>query len=178
MPASDRLKDTNITTKVFSVVGKKRNVGAELFVQGNAPSDTSLTGGVTCIDARLQNTGLASTNDQLVVGVPRVQGDLAPDSPGIRAWFRAYGCSSLRNRPRGDEHKQHLRAGLRNLQSQDVLFGQLLEHHDTFRFQVVNLTNQTYYASVADGNIVGSPGANTAYLGMPLVFMASLDLDY
>lgn len=60
------------------------------------------------------------------------------------------------------------------LRYSNALFG----HRETFRFQVVNLTNKYYYASVADGNIVGSPGANTAYLGVPRTFMASLELDY
>ncbi|RQM44616.1 hypothetical protein EHZ19_28060 [Paraburkholderia bannensis] len=54
----------------------------------------------------------------------------------------------------------------------------ILSHASTFRFQVTNVTDKTYYASVADGNIVGSPGANTAYLGTPRIFMASLELDY
>jgi hypothetical protein len=34
-----------------------------------------------------------------------------------------------------------------------------------------------YYASIADGNIVGSPGANTAYSGAPRTAMASFEFD-
>jgi len=33
-----------------------------------------------------------------------------------------------------------------------------------------------YYSSIADGNIVGSPGANTAYLGTPRTYMFSLQM--
>ena len=51
-------------------------------------------------------------------------------------------------------------------------------HHITARFDVVNVTNVRYYVSIADGNIVGSPGANTAYLGTPRTFMASLEFDF
>ncbi len=51
-------------------------------------------------------------------------------------------------------------------------------HHATFRFQVINVANTQYYVSVADGTIVGSPGANTAYLGTPRTFEASLELDF
>ncbi|WP_454805935.1 TonB-dependent receptor [Paraburkholderia fungorum] len=173
------LANTNATTNVFSVVGKQRNVGAELFVQGNATSDLSLFGGITYIDARLQNTGLASTNDQLVVGVPRVKGDLAADyHPAFAHGFALTGAVHLETDRAATNTNSTFAPGYATfdlgMRYADSFWG----HHDTFRFQVINLTNKAYYASVADGNIVGSPGANTAYLGIPRVFMASLELDY
>src|SRR5258706_4973171 len=48
----------------------------------------------------------------------------------------------------------------------------------TARFQVLNVGNTSYYSSIADGNIVGSPGANTAYLGTPRTYLASLQMDF
>jgi iron complex outermembrane receptor protein len=51
-------------------------------------------------------------------------------------------------------------------------------HFMTARVQVINVSDTSYYVSVADGNIVGSPGANTAYLGTPRTFLASLEFDY
>ncbi len=173
------LAETNATTNVFSVVGKQRNVGAELFVQGNVMPDLSLFGGVTYIDAQLQNTGLASTNDKLVVGVPKLKGDLAADyHPGFAHGFALTGAVHVETRRAATNTNNTFAPGYATfdlgMRYSDSFFG----HHDTFRFQVINLTNKAYYASVADGNIVGSPGANTAYLGMPRVFMASLELDY
>ena len=47
----------------------------------------------------------------------------------------------------------------------------------TARFQVLNVGNVFYYSSIADGNIVGSPGANTAYLGTPRTYMVSLQMN-
>jgi iron complex outermembrane receptor protein len=44
------------------------------------------------------------------------------------------------------------------------------------RFQVLNVGNVFYYSSIADGNIVGSPGANTAYLGTPRTYLVSLQM--
>ena len=37
----------------------------------------------------------------------------------------------------------------------------LYGHHLTSRLQVVNVSDTHYYTSIADGAIVGSPGANT-----------------
>ena len=51
-------------------------------------------------------------------------------------------------------------------------------HHATARFQVINVTGERYYVSIADGNIVGSPGANTAYLGTPRTYEATLEFDF
>lgn len=55
-----------------------------------------------------------------------------------------------------------------------------MKHRVTTRFQVLNVTNTQYYVAIADGNIVGSPGANTntAYLGAPRTYMASVQVDF
>ena len=45
------------------------------------------------------------------------------------------------------------------------------------RLGAINVTDTHYYSSIADGNIVGSPGANTAYLGAPRTVLASLEFD-
>ena len=50
--------------------------------------------------------------------------------------------------------------------------------HATARLQVLNLGNTQYYSSIADGNIVGSAGANTGYCGTPLTVMGQLEFDY
>jgi len=61
------------------VIGTQRNNGAECFVQGNIMPELTVFGGVTWIDARLLDTGVAATNGKLVVGVPTVKSDVAVD---------------------------------------------------------------------------------------------------
>ena len=73
------LAETDAVTNIFAVVGTQRNNGAELFLQGDISPDLSVFGGVTWIDARLLDTGVAATNDGLVVGVPVVKSDVALD---------------------------------------------------------------------------------------------------
>lgn len=170
---------TNAATNVFSVIGTQRNIGAELFVQGEVTNDLSLFGGVTYIDAILHNTGNPATNGEMVVGVPRFKGDLAADyHPAFANGFAFTGAVHFESERAAINTNKSFAPGYvtfdLGLRYSNALFG----HRETFRFQVVNLTNKYYYASVADGNIVGSPGANTAYLGVPRTFMASLELDY
>src|SRR5205814_4405722 len=73
------LAATDAVSNIFHVVGTQRNNGAELFAQGNISPDLSVFGGVSYIDARLLNTGLAATNGKLVVGVPLAKSDFALD---------------------------------------------------------------------------------------------------
>lgn len=170
---------TNATTNVFSVVGKQRNLGAEVFVQGDVTRDLSLFGGLTYIDARLQNTGLASTNDKFVVGVPRLKADLAADyHPAFAYGFALTGAVHVETERAATDTNNSYAAGYATFDLGMRYTNTFWGHHDTLRFQVTNLTNKAYYVSVADGNIVGSPGANTAYLGMPRIFMASLEVAY
>jgi iron complex outermembrane recepter protein len=44
------------------------------------------------------------------------------------------------------------------------------------RLQVQNISDVRYFSSIADGNIVGSAGANTAYSGDPRIVRLSLEL--
>jgi iron complex outermembrane receptor protein len=174
------LAGTDAVTNVFSVLGTQRNAGVELFVQGDATPSLSLFGGVTYIDTRLQDTGRASTNDKLVVGVPKFKGDLAADyHPAFAQGLAFTGAVHFESERAATNTNNSFAPSYATfdlgLRYSDRFWGR---HHDTLRLQVINLTNKQYYSSIADGNIVGSPGANTAYLGVPRTFMASLELDY
>jgi iron complex outermembrane receptor protein len=170
---------TNATTNVFAVGGDQRNYGVELFAQGAASRDLSVLGGVTYIDARLQNSGVVATDNKLIVGVPHYKADMLFDyHPDL---FHGGALTA-------GVHYEDSRAATNTNNSYASPFATLdlgarystpvAGHHATFRFQVVNVTDTQYYVSVADGNIVGSPGANTAYLGTPRTYQASLELDF
>jgi iron complex outermembrane recepter protein len=171
---------TNVApTNVFEVVGEQRNNGVELFVQGEVSPELSLFGGVTYIDARLLGSDNPLTDGRRIVGVPNVKSDFVFD------WhprFARGGALTLTVNYEGDRAATDtnnsfapsyvtLDPGARYTFDYDG-------HHVTARFDVVNVTNVRYYVSIADGNIVGSPGANTAYLGTPRTFMASLEFDF
>lgn len=174
-PYASTPQDTN----VFAVVGSQRNYGIELFGQGALTPDISLLGGVTFIDARLQNSGVAATNNKLIVGVPKYKVDEFVDYHPY--FFRGGALTAA-------VHYEDARAATNTNLSYANAFvsvdlgarysADLGTHHATVRFQVLNVNDARYYVSVADGNIVGSPGANTAYLGAPRTYHASLELDF
>jgi iron complex outermembrane receptor protein len=174
-PSAQTLADN-----VFQVVGTQRNWGSELFVQGDVTHEFSVYGGVTYIDARLEGTGNAATNNKLVVGVPQFKEDvvldLHPDlTPGL-GFTAAVHSESARaaTDTNNSSAPGYATVDLGVRYSTAVM----TEHHAVFRFQVINVSDTRYYSSIADGNIVGSPGANTAYSGAPRTFEASIEADY
>jgi len=175
--ASNVVSPTNPASQTFEVVGTQRNNGAELFLQGQVYEDLSVFGGVSYIDARLVNTGVAATNGRLVVGVPLFKTDVALDyHPAAWQGFALTGgvhaegeraATNLNNSYAPPYATFDL--GVRATRTVD-------KHIVTMRFQVLNVGNVFYYSSIADGNIVGSPGANTAYLGTPRTYMVGLQM--
>lgn len=172
------LATTDAVSNLFAVVGTQRNWGGELFGQGAISPALSLFGGVTYIDARLIHSGVVSTNDKRVVGVPAWKSDLSAD---LHPAF-AHGVALT-----GTLHYESDRAATNTNNSfapsyATVDLGLRYNagwggHHETLRLNVINVGDKRYYASIADGNIVGSPGANTAYSGTPRTLLASIEFD-
>jgi iron complex outermembrane receptor protein len=171
------LAATDPVSNIFEVVGTQRNDGAEFFLQGDIIPELSVFGGISYIDARLLDTGVATTDGRLVVGVPLFKTDVAFDyhpaflqGLALTAGVHAEGERAATNTNNSFAPSYAtFDAGVRFTKTID-------KHIITARFQVLNIGNVFYYSSIADGNIVGSPGANTAYLGTPRTYMLSLQM--
>jgi iron complex outermembrane recepter protein len=168
---------TDPVSNIFQVVGMQRNNGAELFLQGAIYQDLSVFGGVSYIDARLDNTGLATTNGRLVVGVPLFKTDVALDyHPAVWHGFALTGGVHAEGERAATNLNNSFAPSYATFDA-GVRYSTTVDKHIiTARFQVLNIGNVFYYSSIVDGNIVGSPGANTAYLGTPRTFMLSLQM--
>lgn len=172
------LAATNADTNVFAVVGAQRNVGVELFAQGNVTSAVSVLGGVTYVDAKLMNTGGTATNDKMVVGVPRIKTDLSIDyHPDFAPEFALTGTAHAESKRAATNTNNTFAPSYATFDVGARYSTRIAAHFVTLRFQVINTSDKHYYSAVADGNIVGSPGANTAYFGTPRTYLASLEID-
>jgi iron complex outermembrane receptor protein len=166
-------------TDIFQVEGTQRNYGIELFAQGSVTPELSVLGGVTWIDARLLGTNNVTTNDKLVVGVPHYKSDMLADYHPVFFQGGALTAALHYESARAATNTNNSFADSFVTFDLGARYSTTFEtHHATFRLQVINVSNTRYYVSVADGAIVGSPGANTAYLGAPRTFEASLELDF
>jgi iron complex outermembrane recepter protein len=175
--ASNVVSPTNSALQTFEVVGTQRNNGAELFVQGAIYQDLSVFGGVSYIDARLENTGLATTDGRLVVGVPLFKADMLFDyHPAAWLGFALTGGVHAEGERAATNLNNSFAPSYATFDVGTRVSRTVDTHIVTVRFQVLNVGNVFYYSSIADGNIVGSPGANTAYLGTPRTYMLSLQM--
>ncbi len=167
-----------LTDNIFQVIGNQRDQGFEFFAQGNLLPALSVIGGATYIDARLLDSGNPATAGGMIVGVPRWKSDVTLD------WHPAFlhGVALT-----GSAHYESARAATDTNNSFAPQYAtldvgvryatRLLRHAVIARLGAINVTDTRYYSSIADGNIVGSPGANTAYLGAPRTVLASLEFD-
>ena len=171
--------NTTPDSDTFQVIGTQRNYGVELFAQGAVTPELSVLGGATFIDARLQNSGIATTDNKLIVGVPKYKVDTLIDyHPGFLHGAAFTFATHYEDARAATDTNNSYAAAFVTFDLGARYSMPVQTHHATFRFQVVNVADARYYVSVADGNIVGSPGANTAYLGTPRTYQASLELDF
>jgi iron complex outermembrane recepter protein len=164
---------------LFEVVGTQRNYGVEFFAQGEVTPEISVLGGVTYIDARLLGTHSATTDGKLVVGVPEAKGDIAVDyHPAFANGFAMTGAVHFESERAATNTNNSFAPAYATLDLGARYSTTYFHHAATARFEVINVTDTHYYSSIADGNIVGSPGANTAYFGTPRTFLANLEVDF
>jgi len=175
--ASTVASPTNSNVGTFEVLGTQRNNGAELFLQGEVYQDLSVFGGISYIDARLLDTGSALTDGRLVVGVPLFKTDMALDyHPASWMGFALTGGVHAEGQRATSNINNNFAPSYATFDA-GVRFSKTIDKHIiTTRFQVLNIGNTFYYSSIADGTIVGSPGANTAYLGTPRTYLLSLQM--
>jgi iron complex outermembrane receptor protein len=173
------LAQTVAATNSFQVIGTQRNWGAELYGQGALTPDLSVLGGVTYVDARLEGSMLPNTNDKRVVGVPNWKADVAIDLHPISLKGLAFTGALHVEGDRAATNTNNSFAPAYATADLGLRYGAVLAgHHETVRLQVMNVGDARYYTAIADGNIVGSAGANTAYIAPPRTVMANIEFDY
>lgn len=172
------LAQTDGATNLFKVVGTQRNRGAEFFAQGELTPGLSVLGGLTYLDPRVLGSQVPGGDRKLVVGVPHVKADVSLDwHPESLAGFAVTGGVHYQGRRAATNTNNSFAPAFTTLDAGVRYTHPWRGHPVTLRAQVVNLTDRHYYTAIADGNIVGSPGSNTAYYGAPRTFMASFELD-
>ena len=134
---------------------------------------------MTYIDARLLGSNSVLTTGKLIVGVPTVKSDLVFDyHPTFLPGAAATLTLNYESRRAATNTNNSFAPAFATVDPGVRYSTGFYGHQATARFQVINVTDTRYYVSIADGNIVGSPGANTAYLGTPRTYEASLEFDF
>jgi iron complex outermembrane receptor protein len=104
--------NVNPLDNTFEITGTQVNKGLELSAVGDVINGLTVYGGITLLHSILEDTPLASTNDRLYVGTPKVKGNVlfeyhVPTVSGLVATFD-YQFSGPRP---GDDSNQFTVAG-------------------------------------------------------------------
>jgi iron complex outermembrane receptor protein len=139
-----------------------------------------IDGGFTALNARLNDTNVASTEGKRFVGIPAYKSNLLSEYrvPGVANLNITGDWEFIGARPQDDQNL-HWTPG-----SSVFDFGFRYAHPlftklATLRFTCNNITDTRYYSTIAAGDITGSnASANTAHLGTPRTISTSLEISF
>jgi iron complex outermembrane receptor protein len=170
----------NIFGNVFEITGEQVNRGLELSAIGEVISGLTVYGGVTLLDAKLENTPLATTNDKIYVGAPKVKGNTLfeysiPTVPGLVATFN-WQFSGPRA---ANDTNSFFVAGYNLFDVGARYTSTILTKRVTWRLAVDNVTDRHYWSTIAPSNLTGANTGNLiAHFGSPRTVLAAASVDF
>jgi iron complex outermembrane receptor protein len=166
--------------QAFKVTGQQVNRGLELSSVGEVATGLTLYGGITLLNARLEDTPIPATDGRRYVGAAKVKGNALleyriPGAPNLVATFN-YQFSS--RRPANDTNTQS--APGYDLFDIGARFTSTIGKSPvTWRIAVNNVTDEHYWSTIAPSNLTGANTGNLiAHLGSPRTVLASMSVDF
>jgi iron complex outermembrane recepter protein len=170
----------NYTDNVFEISGEQVNKGLELSAVGEVIQDVTVYGGITFLDARLENTPLASTNDKMFVGAPKVKGNVLveyrlPTVPGLTATVD-YQFTGPRA---GNDTNSFTVAGYNLVDLGARYVSTIRSTPVTWRLAVDNIADRHYWSTVGPSDLTGAnTGSLLGHLGSPRTVLASASMSF
>jgi iron complex outermembrane receptor protein len=168
------------TENVYAIVGQQVNYGAEASAQGTVFHRLLINGGFTALNARLNDTNVASTNGKRFVGIPAYHSNLLSEYrvPGV-ANLSVTGDWQFMGRRVQDDQNLHYTPDFSTFDFGFRYVHPLFTKLATLRFTCNNITDTRYYSTIAAGDITGTnASANTAHLGTPRTISSSLQFAF
>ncbi len=165
--------------QVFKISGQQVNKGLELSGVGELVTGLTLFGGVQLLDARLQHTPLAATNDKTYVGAPKVKGNLLFEYriPAVSGLVGTFDYQFTGSRAGNDTNTLTV-AGYNLFDLGARYTSKIFAKPVTWRLAVDNLTDRRYWSTVAPSNLTGANTGNLiGHLGTPRTLLASVSVD-
>jgi len=170
----------NLADNAFEITGLQVNRGLELSAVGEVISGLTVYGGVTLLDAKLENTPLATTNDKIYVGAPKVKGNTLFEYhfPAIQGLVASFDWQFTGPRPANDTNSFFV-AGYNLFDVGARYTSTILTKSVTWRLAVDNLADKHYWSTVAPSNLTGANTGNlVAHFGSPRTVLASASIDF
>jgi iron complex outermembrane receptor protein len=168
------------TENIYAIVGQQVNHGAEISGQGTLFHRLLVDGGFTALNARLNDTNVASTNGKRFVGIPAYKSNILSEYrvPGV-ANLIITGDWQFVGKRFQDDQNLHTTTGYNTFDFGFRYSRAVFTKLATLRFTCNNITDTRYYSTIAAGDITGTnASANVAHLGSPRTVSTSLQFAF
>jgi iron complex outermembrane receptor protein len=180
-PFADTIAYNNSPTEnIYAIVGQQVNYGAEISGQGTLFHRLLVDGGFTALNARLNNTNVASTNGKRFVGIPAYKSNILSEYrvPGV-ADLSITGDWQFTGKRIQDDQNLHTTNGYNTFDFGFRYSRAVFTKLATLRFTCNNVTDTRYYSTIAAGDITGTnASANVAHIGLPRTISSSLQFAF
>jgi iron complex outermembrane recepter protein len=158
------------------IVGKQVNYGIETMLSGRIFERLMVTGGLTVLDPKLTDTGIAATNNKNFVGIPDYKSNILTEYhvPKLVGLFLNFDWQHVGRRAIDDINSEF--TPQYNLFDFGVRYTtRIAGRATTFRVTANNATDVHYWSTLGPGSITGqSTGSYLAHLGEPRLLTASI----
>ena len=165
---------------IYEINGMQVNYGAEISAQGTLFHRLLIDGGFTALNARLYDTGVASTDGKRFVGIPGYHSNLLSEYrvPGVANLSITGDWEFTGRRPQDDENL-YSTPGFNTFDLGFRYSRTLFTKLATLRFTTNNITNTHYYSTIAPTDLTGViSNTNTAFTGAPRTISSSLQFSF
>ena len=169
------------TCSINEIVGTQLNYGAEAMLSGRIIDSLMVTGGLTVLNPKLTDTGIAATNNRDFVGMPAYKSNILAEYrlPGISGTFLNFDWQHVGRRPIDDINSTY------TPQYNTFDFGvrystKIMGKVTDWRIAANNITNVHYWSTLGPGSITGNPGTSSylGHLGEPRLVTASMRFNF
>jgi iron complex outermembrane recepter protein len=166
--------------EAFRITGNQVNYGVESTISGQIFERLVVTGGISVLNPKLTNTGIAITNDRNFVGMPDYKSNILAEYhvPRLVGVFLNMDWQHVGRRAIDDINSAYTPQyntfdfGARYTTR---VFGKLT----TWRVTANNVTNVNYWSTLGPGSITGqSTGSYLGHLGEPRLITASMRFEF
>jgi iron complex outermembrane receptor protein len=169
-----------VNCQEYRISGQQLNYGIETMVSGRVFESLMVTGGLSVLNPKLTDTGIAATNNRNFVGMPDYKSNILAEYrlPVISGAFFNFDWQHVGRRPIDDVNSAY------TMQYNVFDFGiryttKILGKVTTWRVTANNATNVHYWSTLGPGSITGqSTGSYLGHLGEPRLITASMRLNF
>jgi iron complex outermembrane receptor protein len=153
--------------ETFQITGDQRNYGIEAMMSGRVVERLMITGGLTVLNPKLRDTGIAATNNRNFVGIPDFKSNILVEYhvPFLVGTFFTFDWQHVGRRAIDDINSEY------TPQCNTFDFGfryttNIFGKSTTWCLTANNATGVHYWSTLGPGSITGqSTGSYLAHLG-------------